>query len=249
MYKFCMDLYLRSAAYSIHIDIVIYLKKVFHMGLLEVLLFLLLIFSVVHSENHCPNSFCGNNTFQIRYPFKLEGEQFQNCDYTDVKCNSTQSIAVLELPFSGDFYIRYIDYDSSTVELYDPNNCLPRRLMNLSLQDSPFVAKDSQTFTFYNCPSEAVRSNLTAIECLSNSTNAVVAIPSVSSQVIEGFHGCSVVSTSQVPVSWFHSYDFGGNSNNFVLKWYVPVCKDCPMEKGNLSPQISFYLTGREFTL
>ncbi|KAK4476344.1 hypothetical protein RD792_015493 [Penstemon davidsonii] len=161
---------------------------------------------VVLSEKQCPNSSCG--AVQIRYPFKLESQQFQNCD----------------------FHIRYIDYDSSTVVLYDPNNCLPKRLMNLMVP-SPFVAKDYRNYTFYNCPPKVAKLNLTAIHCLSNSTNTVVV--ATSNQDIETSYGCSVITTSQIPVSWFNSYNFHGNFDDLMLTWYVPLCKDCSnQEKG-----------------
>ncbi|KAL3815127.1 hypothetical protein ACJIZ3_016395 [Penstemon smallii] len=183
--------------------------------------------SVALSENQCPNSYCG--AVQIRYPFKLESQQFQNCECTNLSCNN-QGIPILNLPFSGDFHIRYIDYDSSTIVLYDPNNCLPKRLMNLMVP-SPFVAKDYQNYTFYNCPPKVAKLNLTAIHCLSNSTNTVVL--ATSNQDIETSYGCSVITTSQIPVSWFNSYNFHGNFDDLMLTWCVPLCKDCyNQEKG-----------------
>ncbi|KAK4418520.1 putative RING-H2 finger protein ATL21C [Sesamum alatum] len=204
------------------------------MDIPKVTFYLFLFFAVVHSKNHCPTSYCSNNnSLPIQYPFKLQGQQPQNCSYTDLRCSS-QGITILNLPYSGDFYVHLIDYESSRIQLYDPGNCLPKRLMTLNLSSSDhIVAFYHQNYTFYSCPSELIElSNLTSIDCLSNSSTATVATHTISRRVMEELYKCSEIVTSSVPVSELDPYDFIGNSNDFILTWFAPPCKICPRATG-----------------
>ncbi|KAL0379399.1 UNVERIFIED_CONTAM: putative RING-H2 finger protein ATL21C [Sesamum angustifolium] len=122
----------------------------------------------------------------------------------------------------------------STTDLYDPGNCLPKRLMTLNLSSSDnLLAFYRQNYTFYSCPSELIElSNLTSIDCLSNSSTATVATHTISRRVMEDLYRCSEIVTSSVPVSELDPYSFIGNSNDFILEWVAPPCKICPGATG-----------------
>ncbi|MCD7471258.1 hypothetical protein HAX54_011592 [Datura stramonium] len=67
-----------------------------------------LLFSSVYARDDCPlDSICGNNRFDIRFPFGLEDPHIpQHCSYNpdfNLKCNN-QGRAILSLPGAGDFY-------------------------------------------------------------------------------------------------------------------------------------------------
>ncbi|KAH6779976.1 hypothetical protein C2S52_011213 [Perilla frutescens var. hirtella] len=165
---------------------------------------------------------CSNNTFFIQYPFKLlqEGQNPHHISPYDLKC-SRQGIVVLNLPFSGEFYVRNIDYFEQTIQLYDPGNCLPGRLKNLSLSSSPFLAVSYQNYTFFSCPPEIPSSrNFTAISCLSNSTDAVVATsaPSMVDE-IRNSTGCKVIYSLQIPISPAFEYVNNGIGGDLQLSW------------------------------
>lgn len=195
--------------------------------------------SVVNSRNYCPTSYCSNNisnTFPIQYPFKLPQDQTPpNCSYyTDLKCtttnNNNQRVPIINIPNLGDFYVRYIYYDYSIIQLYDPQNCLPKRLMsfNFSFWDSLFPV-NYENYTFYNCPSDLIAlSNFTVIDCLSNASVATVGTRSVSGQVMKKLYRCDEIATSLVPVSLLDPDDFIGNQNDFILRWFAPWCEYCP---------------------
>ncbi|KAL2468911.1 RING/U-box superfamily protein [Forsythia ovata] len=202
------------------------------MAFLQILILFLnfFIFSIVYSEKICPNSFCENDYFTIQYPFKLLSQNLNICNnYTDLICNFQNSITILNLPFSGDFYVHNIDYYTKRITLYDPGNCLAKRLINLNLSSSPFEAIYYQNYTFYSCPgTDSLYYRFKPIGCLSNLTNNVtVATASVIPDVMNLYYNCSVIFSSEIPVSWIGEYDNIGISNDFQLTWNVPDCNDC----------------------
>ncbi|KAL8062884.1 hypothetical protein ABFX02_02G176100 [Erythranthe guttata] len=212
------------------------------MEVLKLTLFLFFLQSV-QSKNHCPTSYCGNNsnTSLIQYPFKLRSDDQntrKNCTYIDLKC-TTQDIPILNLPNSGDFYVRYVDYENSVIKLYDPENCLPKRLMSLNLSFSyPLMPMYILSYTFYTCPFETIAlSNFTVIDCLSNSTVATVATYVISRQVMTEIYMCSEIVRSYVPVLGFRSNDFIGNQTDFILRWVGHPCENCPRKlRGRIVP-------------
>ncbi|KAJ6972497.1 hypothetical protein NC653_032936 [Populus alba x Populus x berolinensis] len=82
----------------------------------------------------CSISACSIDDVPVRFPFRLEGNQPRNCGYPgfDLSCNNPRT-TVLKLPHSGDFLVRDIDYCTQQIQLYDSDNCLPKRLLQLNL--------------------------------------------------------------------------------------------------------------------
>lgn len=198
------------------------------MGLLQVKLFLFLLLFAACLKISVQNPTCSNNTFFIQYPFKLlqQGQKSHHITPYVLKCNS-QGIVVLNLPFSGEFYVRNIDYFQQKIQLYDPGNCLPERLKNLSLSSSPFVADSYQNYTFYSCPQESPSSrNLTAISCLSNSKASVVAVSTMDE--IRNLTGCRVIYSLQTPVSQVFESVYNGIDSDLQLAWNDPRSKGGP---------------------
>ncbi|KAI3449269.1 hypothetical protein Pfo_005934 [Paulownia fortunei] len=201
------------------------------MGLyLKTLLFAFLNFSVIHGENLCPVSFCGSSMLSVKYPFKLENQiPTNNCAYINLTCSITQNTTIVNLPYAGDFYVQNIDYVGRYIQLYDPSNCLTRRLMNFSLASSPLKANYYDNYTFYVCPSDSqvLGSHVNPIGCLSNSTNITVATRELSREFMEGY-GCRGIGSWLIPVSMPEQlFDDGFFDVFLFLTWDVDVCKDC----------------------
>ncbi|KZV21902.1 hypothetical protein F511_05592 [Dorcoceras hygrometricum] len=210
------------------------------MKILQPTFFFLFFVSFVHAKKQCPTYYCGSNsTLPIRFPFKLQDNQPQNCSYTFLTCND-QATAIINLPYAGDFYVRSIDYDSLTIKLYDPNNCLPKRFMSFNLSSSfPSEVSYYQNYTFYSCPKELVEiANLTFIGCLSNSSTATVATSVIGSRAMKELYRCNEITTSLIPVSVSDSYGFVGNQTEFVLTWFPFSCNGCPNSTGLVPPDI-----------
>lgn len=198
------------------------------MDILKVLLYL--IFPAVYALNDCPFSFCGNNSFLIRFPFQLEGEQSPYyCGYPgfNLICTNNKK-TVLELPYSGEFYVRSINYLTQQIQLYDPKDCLPKRLLSLNFSSSPFITTFSRDYTFLGCSSQNIGSQFIPIDCLSNSTYFVSAIPSV--KFVNSLPGCSVIKNLSVPIARPERYQenlIDDLSADIQLTWDKPDCSYC----------------------
>ncbi|KAK3037324.1 hypothetical protein RJ639_032086 [Escallonia herrerae] len=182
----------------------------------------------------CSTSVCGTSGFAIRFPFRLHGTQPENCSYPgyDLRCNS-QGIIILSLPYSGEFFVRSINYRAQVINLYDPFNCLPSRLLDFNLSGSPFMPSYYQNFTFLSCPSALTRSRFTPIDCLSNSTHTTLATSSMA--LVASMTMCEIVATLPIPVSWPLQNDEGFSSDlngDLHLTWDVPNCEDCEANGG-----------------
>lgn len=203
------------------------------MGIFKALFLLLFLPSTIRVTvtEPCPISMCGSKDIPIRFPFQ---RQDQNCGYPgfNLSCNGDQTKTVLKLPYSGEFFVRSIDYMMQQIQLYDPDNCLPRRLLRFNLSGSPFVAVYSQMYTFLSCPSQLAKpSGFTAFDCLGNSTNSVLATSSSSTSLANSMPpSCKIIATLAVPVTWPYLY-YGGFSANLNgdlrLRWDVPDCGAC----------------------
>ncbi|KAL6495573.1 hypothetical protein OROGR_030136 [Orobanche gracilis] len=198
---------------------------------MEVLKFIIFIEMVlfratIHArKNDCPSVTCGKNPFVVRFPFLLQGQQPQTCGYPgfDLTCTrqTHDTTTVLNLHNSGEFRVRDINYLSQEIQLYDPNNCLPKRLLILNLTDTPFTVGYSNGYTFLSCPPDFfVGTRFTTIDCLSNSTVTIVATLSTDLDLLRPLNVCSVVASLPVPVSWPHD-------DSIRLTWNVPNCEVC----------------------
>ncbi|KAK3037312.1 hypothetical protein RJ639_032074 [Escallonia herrerae] len=204
------------------------------MGVVEVFYFSSFLFSAVYAAQECSTSVCGTSGFPIRFPFRLQGTQPENCGYPgyDLRCNS-QGVIILSLPYSGEFFVRSINYRAQVINLYDPFNCLPSRLLDFNLSGSPFMPSYYQNFTFLSCPSALTRSRFTPIDCLSNSTHTTLATSSMT--LVASMTICKIIAALPIPVSWPLQNDEGFSSDlngDLPLTWDVPDCEDCEANGG-----------------
>lgn len=196
-----------------------------------------LLFSSVYAKYDCPlDSICGNNRFDIRFPFGLQRPQnLQHCTYPgfNLKCNN-QGRGILNLPGAGDFYVRDINYLMQEIQLYDQFDCLPKRLTNFQLPSSSVLKPVYyRNYTFLICSTDLVMS-FNVISCMSNSTISTLATSStnLASQMVS-LYNCKVDNTLSIPVSWTPLYEavFSSDLNNdLVLTWDEPNCQECEVE-------------------
>ncbi|XP_073038740.1 putative RING-H2 finger protein ATL21A [Primulina eburnea] len=198
------------------------------MGLFKILSFAFLLFLEIHARNDCSTAFCAKNPFEVRFPFQLFGQQQQNCSYPgfNLSCGSRGEKAVLSLPYSGDFWVRDINYLTQQIKLYDPNGCLPRRLFSLNLSSSPFMAGYSKNYTILSCPPEFARNSFKPVDCLSTHDSLVLATSSMN--LARGLNMCSNIGMYTIPVPWpddgGHTSDLNGDLR---LMWIDPNCLGC----------------------
>ncbi|KAF8369471.1 hypothetical protein HHK36_032511 [Tetracentron sinense] len=78
-------------------------------------------YTATGTEN-CVNSTCGANRPIIRFPFRIKDRQSDRCGYPgfELTCND-QNETILELPFSGKFRVKGIEYDAQEIRINDPD--------------------------------------------------------------------------------------------------------------------------------
>ncbi|XP_021656107.2 putative RING-H2 finger protein ATL21B [Hevea brasiliensis] len=194
------------------------------------LFFFLFFIKISHTLQLCEDSFSPVGP-EVRFPFGLDGD---GCNYPgfNLSCNE-RGQTILNLPRSGNFIVKYIDYQIQEVHIKDPGKCFAQRLLqNFSLWGSPFIAEFHRTFSFLNCSSNfsdfvSLPPSSRTIYCLSDDNFTIVAIP---------FHGyvpsipsCTVKAKMvDVPVSWSRYYE-----EDSSLIWSSPDCRECEQNGGN----------------
>ncbi|PHU09732.1 hypothetical protein BC332_21592 [Capsicum chinense] len=199
-----------------------------------------LLFSSVYANYDCPlYSVCGNNYFDIRFPFGLEDPQNpQHCTYNprfSLKCNN-QGRTILNLPGAGDFYVRDINYRRQEIQLYDRSNCLPKHLTDYQIPSSSiFKPVFYQNYTFLACSTDLVRSQFSVIDCMSNSTISTLATSSSShASAMVSLYNCNVTHTLPFPLSRTPEYEVAFSSdlnNDLLLTWDEPNCQNCEAKR------------------
>ncbi|KAL8162452.1 hypothetical protein V2J09_013941 [Rumex salicifolius] len=192
------------------------------MGILNVPTFFLLYFflPIISAATNCSYT-CNNQT--IRFPFRLT-ESPSSCGFPgfNLACTAPENQTILSLPKSGDFIVREIGYTSQSIQVYDPGNCLPNRLMGFNLSGSPFMADLSSTYILFSCPKRFETMNFLTISCLGNSTRSVLAFLNGTSMSPLVSRSCQKIDTLMAPPSpAFLMADV------LELRWDLPQCQYC----------------------
>ncbi|KAK6121826.1 hypothetical protein DH2020_044439 [Rehmannia glutinosa] len=202
--------------------------------LLFIIFFINHLFKPISSSEICSNSFCRRTEPIIRFPFRLQDHQPNSCGYPgfDLLCDAFNQ-TLIDLPNSGEFAVQSIDYAAQNIWLNDPDNCLPKRLLNLNLSGSPFDGFFFQDFTLFNCTFDYRKYRFDPIACLSGENFTVFA--SSSERAIRFLASrCSLVATVAVPVQWsfFQPVLTSDLSGDIRLAWGSPSCRRCESRGG-----------------
>lgn len=182
------------------------------------------------NQDECKVSRCSGNGPAVRFPFRLKGRQPVHCGYPgfDLWCAASNR-TVMQLPFSVKLYVKKIDYKSQSIQVYDPDGCLPRQLPNLNLSASPFsfIVYDYQNYSLFNCSSSATKSyGEQPIPCLSRDGYTVYVIDYIYSFDVFFLSSCvKIYNFASLPSMIFTKRDFH-------LNWSQPICGSCE-ERGH----------------
>lgn len=187
-------------------------------------LFLLVVVGRGVGLDECQESRCGKHGPAIRFPFRLKNRQPEHCGFPgfDLFCTETQD-TLLELPTSVKLYINTIDYASQVILTSDPNNCLPRQLLNFNLLNSPFKFGERfrYDYVFFNCTS-IDRKIYLSMPCLSVPGYDVHAFVTDGSVTGLALTSCTkMYNLSSVPM------EFISRDNTLHLNWSRPACRFC----------------------
>ncbi|KAD3069061.1 hypothetical protein R6Q59_016952 [Mikania micrantha] len=192
--------------------------------------------SLASSPYNCPIAFCGSNAYPIQFPFHVLDQQPEICGYPgfNLRCDK-QGNTLLNLPNSGEFLVRTIDYRAQMIQIYDPSGCTASRRMTLNLSGSPYLGSPSRNYTLLSCPVEVTRSRYIPVGCLTNSTYSTLATSSVSFATrMASQTACRIIGSLRSPISWYQDQQgFTSDLNmDISLTWDSPNCQECVAEGG-----------------
>ncbi|WRX08250.1 Protein kinase domain - like 10 [Theobroma cacao] len=183
----------------------------------------------------CSDAACSEEGPPIRFPFRLKDRQAESCGYPgfELSC-SEKNETLIEIPKSGQFFAAKIDYDDQKIYMGDPQGCMARRLINLTLTTSPFTIFGNHSILL-NCSSRIEKQDVVHIDCLSSSSHPVYGV-SDSTYVSQDLLSCRPI--ADVTPSYIDDIQsLMGESYslyNFTkLSWKIPVCgSDCRIRGG-----------------
>ncbi|XP_026424760.1 putative RING-H2 finger protein ATL21B [Papaver somniferum] len=174
----------------------------------------------------CPiHQWCAKEEPTIQFPFTLKGRGREECGSPGYQliCNEMNK-TVLEFPFSGKFFVRRVYSSLQKIEIYDPENCLPKRILKLNLSGTPYQLGSSyRKYSFLNCSSsgDSLRNitNLIEIRCLSSSTHTVFATNVSIANIAPLNTTCVHIADVQVPILPIQDDDSFNLNEKFLLSW------------------------------
>ncbi|XP_027933154.1 putative RING-H2 finger protein ATL21A [Vigna unguiculata] len=202
------------------------------MNFLKLLFHCFIPFAVAYASSDCQYySWCSDNNILIRFPFQIQGLQHPYCGYPGFQLTcSNDSKTVITLPYMGKFFVRNINYLRQEMQVYDPDDCLPKRLLSLNLSASPFIVTSLRNYTLFSCPTPHTGSQFIPIDCLSNSTSFVSAIPSLNFTTSLP-DSCHVLKKLSFPVAYQQNFSDDLLSGDLLLTWSSPDCRYCESQQ------------------
>lgn len=223
--------------------------------LLLLLFWFFRVVDVVHGAagdlENCKETHCKHNGPPIRFPFRVKDRQPIHCGYEgfDLSCTKDNQ-TVIEIPSSvyNKLFVKTIDYKFQEIEIYDPNGCLPKQLLNLSLSSSPFqsIYGGDDKYTTFSCPSSNQRDQLNSTWCMMNLSPCLGNNPA-GSQIfaVSGSRYCSMDNLPLVSCTKVRDYTsvpvlVEPGINLLKLHWYIPSCEYCEMMKKKCRPATNY---------
>ncbi|XP_059641706.1 RING-H2 finger protein ATL22-like [Cornus florida] len=172
-------------------------------------------------DANCPAVRCTDGAPDIRFPFRVEGQQPQRCGYPGFELSCKQNLTIIHFPSYGDLVVKSISYDIKKLSLLDPKNCVHEVFLNLNLTLTAFryyyVVKN---YTYLNC-SAALLSSSMPVPCLSGSSYYVYVVESSETTPVS----CKAVRTIAIPFAY--SPYLSDNRFGLGLTWDSTGCEDC----------------------
>ncbi|MCL7038192.1 hypothetical protein MKW94_026284 [Papaver nudicaule] len=127
------------------------------------------------------------------------------------------------------------------IEIYDPDNCLPRRILKLNLSGTPYnLGPSYRNYSFHNCSSSIDSllniTKLVRIGCLSSSTHTVVATDVPIANIAPLNTSCELIAYVLMPNSPVQEDGSFDLNESFFLSWpwfQLPPYLTRPPKKGN----------------
>ncbi|KAL2921885.1 putative RING-H2 finger protein ATL21A [Bienertia sinuspersici] len=168
-----------------------------------------------------------NYSISIKSPFRLIDVQPDSCGCRGFNLHCDDELGLLlELPYAGNFTVEYISYHLRETRVFDPNECLPQKLLTLNLTATPFGGTQFANYQVYNCsgfdhPIDYLYEE--KIDCLSGSDYTVISerrsFPTITDT------NCSFLKQVSVPTDYVFSYL--STYSSIYLTWDDHDCVSC----------------------
>ncbi|XP_030549660.1 putative RING-H2 finger protein ATL21A [Rhodamnia argentea] len=187
----------------------------------------------------CPVRVCHPHGPEIRFPFRVRDFHPERCGYPgfDLSCN-IRGQAILQLPNLQYFVVDLINYEQQYVVLKEPTNCLAKRLQNLTLSRSPFLAEEYGSYTFASCIEDlSSEPGIERVDCVSDQRNNVL-YSSTSNFYASWYFSVFKCRnwTVSVPVSSQYPTNI---TERVVLRWDLSDCGGCEKSGGRCGLKVS----------
>ncbi|CAK7356319.1 unnamed protein product [Dovyalis caffra] len=178
-------------------------------------------------ESICPIVKCSHGGPDIRFPFRVVGQQPQHCGHPGFELFCKENTTMIHFPTYGPLVVKSISYDIRKLSLLDPKNCVHEVFLNLNLSGTPFQYYYLlKNFTYLNC-STRLSPSFDEVSCLSGSRHHVYTVESSLPTPVS----CRPLKTIPIPFS-YSSY-LADNSFGLGLTWSLPGCEDCEAKGGS----------------
>ncbi|XP_030964947.1 rust resistance kinase Lr10-like [Quercus lobata] len=183
----------------------------------------------VEPDDGCKETRCGDDGPTIQFPFWLKDQRPKHCGYPGFELYCTEdNHTMLELPHSGKFYVKDINYTGQGITLYDLDGCINLTMVRIpDLTSSPFEF-DMHNYTFFNCSThkDSLRDDVIGmrIPCLSSNHHyQITALMFDDEKAIYVSQSCRKMYNLE-PVPFYWDYD---DVKYISLLWHNPMCGIC----------------------
>ena len=182
----------------------------------------------VEPDDGCKDTICGDGEPTIQFPFWVKDQQPEHCGYPGFELYCTEdNHTMLELPHSGKFYVKNINYTEQGITLYDLDGCINLTMVRIPhLTSSPFEFH-MYNYTFFNCSTDkdSLRYHVMRIPCLSSTHHyQIAALRSDDEKAISVLQSCrKMYNLEPVPFYWDNYNDV----KYISLLWNNQICGRC----------------------
>ncbi|CAI9117633.1 OLC1v1019049C1 [Oldenlandia corymbosa var. corymbosa] len=201
-----------------------------------------------HHPDHqeiCEEMKCSKNGPPVRFPFRLQGRQPENCGYNsgyDLYCDESNR-TIFQLPATSiKFLVAKIDYLTQTMKVRAPaeEDCMAKHLKDFDISTTPFRFSDSSSsekdrYSLFNCSASKGNPftrrynfyNKYQDICLDSSGYKVFALPASSEIGCLPLEYCTKMYNTKLVSD--ELFNVKGKKKSMSLTWSLMDCKSCEM--------------------
>ncbi|WJX16555.1 hypothetical protein P8452_06566 [Trifolium repens] len=206
-----------------------------HCFITLLILLLLINSSSSHTHDECRESSCGPDQPIIRFPFQLAKDSQDQCVNPAfcLYCTQNNNTMIVLSTISGaiQFFVTEINYIFETISISDPDNCLPKKFLELKPNRTSFLPyrfyiESENTLAFFNCSSVGKRHLRNENQIFENSQD-ITSCPIFDSYIDESVLKLDLVSCTKM---FEVKYSINPNrlsDNRLMLSWPKPNCTEC----------------------